>query len=447
MLTKNIIKKYRMPNDQLNAMVDQICGNIDDETFSKMLWENIPDYVNIRSLKQGDLVTGIVQSICDNTVLIEFGHKSEGILSYQEGDHVNSDLDIGDVIQVLIKDTRNGVVSLTRRGVDNLVREDTTARSLSPGDRVFGEVTQQTRAGWIVTINGCLGGFLGQAVSGFSMGTTLDKIQGKEVEVEVVSVDAGARQVILTRKSIAEEERRSCKEDFMSRLQVGQVIDGVVKNITDFGVFIQVTSGVIGLCHKGDLGEDESLKLNQSVMVKVLRVDLDQNRISLGIRQASEPAWEEIIVKYTVDDRVMGTITSFAPYGAFMEIEPGLQGLVHISDISWSEQVHRPSDFLTKGETVEAVILSIEMGRKRVSLGIKQLHPDPWDLVDQRYLVGSVVVGTVTAVKDFGTFVELEKGVDGLIKDDVRRVSEGDVVDVIITRINSRAHKIDLNYC
>jgi small subunit ribosomal protein S1 len=446
MLTKDIVKKYRMNKDQLTAMVDQICGNLDEETFNKMLWDNTPDYVNIRSLKSGDLVTGIVQSICGNTVLVEFGHKAEGILAYREGDHVNSDLDIGDVIQVLIKDTRNGQVSLTRRGVDKLVREDTTARSLSPGDRVFGEITHQTRAGWIVTINGCLGGFLPQAVSGFSMGTTLEKVQGKELEAEVVSVDAGARQVVLTRKSIAEEERRSSKENFMSGLEPGNVIEGVVKNITDFGAFIQVASGVIGLCHKADLGA-EPLSLNQSVKVKVLRVDLEKNRISLGIRQASEPAWEEIIVKYAVDDRVTGVVTSFAPYGAFVEIEPGLQGLIHISDISWSEQVRRPSDFLTKGETVEAAILAIETERKRISLGLKQLHPDPWDLVDDHYLVGSVVTGKVTAVKDFGTFVELEKGVDGLIKDDMRRVSEGDVVDVIITRINGRAHKIDLNYC
>ena len=231
----------------------------------------------------------------------------------------------------------------------------------------------------------------------------------------------------------------------LNSLNVGDLVDGTIKNQTEFGVCIQISSGIIGLCHASDQGS-ESPKVGQKVKARILKIDRDKNRVSLGIRQVTEPSWEEIVSKYAPDDRVVGKVKSIVPDGAFLEIESGVSGLVHVSDLSWSDHIKHPKEMLSEGQQVEVIILGIDVDKQHLSLGLKQATQDPWATITDRYLVGSIISGKVSNKTKFGIFVEIESGVEGLAHHTIssKNLKLGEVVKCSVSRIDLEKKKISL---
>jgi small subunit ribosomal protein S1 len=251
--------------------------------------------------------------------------------------------------------------------------------------------------------------------------------------------------VILTRKSFAGEIKKKVKATFFTSLSVGALVEGMVKNITEFGAFIQIASGIIGLCHTSDFGE-ESLSVGTKIKSRVLKIDREKNRISLGIRQVTEPSWEELVGKYSVGDKVMAEVKSIVPYGAFLQIEAGVSGLVHVSDLSWSEHIKHPKEVISAGETIEVVVLGVDVEKQHLSLGLKQVSEDPWETISDRYLSGHIYEGRITNKTKFGIFVELERGVEGLAHHTInsKDLKIGELVPISVLRIDTSRKKVSL---
>lgn len=433
------VRKYRMDADLLERKVNDVIGDID---LDELLLGKKREFQT--RVEVNDVVKGRVINLRNDTVLVDFGYKSEGILPYTEDSEFrNDDLDIGDETEFLVsKVHRDGTVFLSRKYVEQYLRQQKALSEIEVGTTVSGKLHQITKAGWVVDING-LHALLPHQQAHLTPGKPTEELVGQAFPMEIETVDDGF--VVATRKEYEVQVKKKAKDEFMSSLEVGKIVSGTVKNITDFGVFIQVASGIIGLCHSSDVGGAE-LKPGQSIQSRVLKIDRTKNRVSLGIRQVTEPTWEEIIAKYGPDDVVEVTVKSLVPYGAFVDIEPGVSGLVHVSDLSWSDHVKHPKEVLEEGQTTPAMILSIDVEKQHLSLGIKQLTPDPWETVSERYLAGSSVPGRVTNKTKFGIFVSLEPGVEGLAHHTIETqdIRPGDDVLVSIMRVDAVRKKIAL---
>ena len=437
---KRILKKYSISKYELDKQVNELFFDVD---MDKLMFEgNIQRYGF--KIEPGLIVEGRVTLLRSDYVLVDFGYKSEGFLPYREEKLINDDLDVGDMEQFLVsKIDDNGTVYLTRENVKLLVKQRRVLSSIDVGSKVNAKLLEKTKAGWVASIDGLPAllplskEFLLYPKNG------VDGLVDTQVEAEVETIED--MYVTLTREPYAEQIKKQAKANFFTSLEVGTIVDGVVKNITEFGVFIQIASGIIGLCHASDRGDDD-LQVGGKIKSKILKIDREKNRVSLGIRQVTEPTWEELVEKYAVDSKVKASVKSLVPYGAFMEIEPGVNGLVHVSDLSWSDHVKHAKELLDAGDEVEVVILGIDAEKQHLSLGLKQVIPDPWLSITDRYIVGSVVEGIITNKTKFGIFVQLEKDVEGLAHHNLesKALRIGDPVSVSILRIDVLRKKISL---
>jgi small subunit ribosomal protein S1 len=437
---KEILKKYALSKDEVERQVNEIFYDVD---LDKLMFEScVQTFGN--QLERGTIVEGKITVLRSDYALIDFGYKSEGFLPYKEDGHVNDDLDLGDVEHFLVsKIDDSGVAHLTRKNVKILVKQKKVLATLEVGAKVEAKLLERNKNGWVVSIDGL------PAILPVSKESLLYPQSGAEglvdtlVEAEIESIDD--MFVTVTREAYTDQVRREAKSNFFSSLAVGNIVDGTVKNITKFGVFIQISSGIIGLCHATDKGNEE-LSLGQKIQSKILKIDKEKNRISLGIRQVTEPTWAELVAKYEVDSKVNAVVKSLVPYGAFMEVESGVNGLIHVSDLSWSDHIKHPKEVLHVGQEVEVVILGIDTEKQHLSLGLKQASPDPWVTITDKYIVGSTVEGCVTNKTKFGIFVELEKGVEGLAHHNIdsKSLKSGDFVQVSVLRVDALRKKISL---
>lgn len=429
------IKRFDISNEELEVQLNEVVAGLN-------LDQLLLDQVNINfDLQIGEIVKGRVVLLRDDFVIVDIGQKSEGFLPYTEDSHVNEDLDYGDETHFIVtKIDENGTIHLSRKNVELLLHQREVLKLLKVGDRIVGRLAELTPNGWMLEFNRVRA--LLPTQSEFLLGEPEDLLN-QEVEAEIEQIEGD--QVILTRKAFANEVKKLAKNYFISTLEVGHVVDGVIKNITDFGLFIQVASGIIGLCHASDRGEEAPF-VGQKVKARVLKIDREKNRVSLGIRQVNEPSWADLVKKYGVDQKVAGVVKSIVPYGVFIEIEPGVTGLVHVSDLSWSDHIKHPREILVEGERVEAVILGMDVEKQHLSLGVKQITADPWETLTDRIVVGSVLDARVTNKTKFGIFLELEKGVEGLAHHTLnsKKLKVGDVASVSILRIDSARKKISL---
>ena len=433
------VKRYGMSKELLERQVAEIMGDAD---LDELLLGQSRSFQT--EVEPHQVITGRVVNIRQDNVLVDFGYKSEGILPYvEDSEFTNTDLDIGDETEFLVsKVHRDGTVFLTRKNVEQYLQQQKVLQEIEEGSVVQGKLKQTSKSGWIVDVGGLLA-LLPFQQAFLSPNKTNEELEGETFEMQVESIVDGF--VVLTRQCYETEVKKRAKDEFMSQLEVGDIVDGTVKNVTDFGVFIQVASGIIGLCHASDAG-DEELRPGQVTKTRVLKIDREKNRVSLGIRQVTEPTWEELVSKYVLDQEVDVVVKSIVHYGAFVDIEEGVSGLIHVSDLSWSDHVKHPKEVLEEGATIRAKILGIDVEKQHLSLGIKQLTPDPWETVADRYLVGSPVVGKVTNKTKFGIFVELEKGMEGLAHHTLesRDLRPGDEVTVTIMRVDAVRKKISL---
>ncbi|MGV3764224.1 30S ribosomal protein S1 [Parapedobacter sp.] len=392
-------------------------GNYSDEERAK-LEEQYAGTFN--SINRGEIVSGIVVSINNKDVVLNIGFKSDGLVSLSEF-RDTPDLKVGDTIDVFVEsqEDANGQLVLSRKRAKTQKSWEEINEALENDTIIDGFVKSRTKGGLIVDIRG-VEAFLPGSQIDIKPIRDYDIYVGKTMEFKVVKINHEFKNVVVSHKVLIEDDLENQKTEIVSKLEKGQVLEGTVKNITDFGVFIDL-GGVDGLLHITDISwgriehPREVLQLDETVNVVVLDFDDEKKRIALGLKQLTEHPWESLDTSLEVGSKVKGKIVTVADYGAFLEITPGVEGLIHVSEMSWSQNLRSPQEFLKVGDEVEAQILTLDREDRKMSLGIKQLTPDPWKDIAERYPIGSKQKAVVKNMTNFGVFVELEEGIDGLI--------------------------------
>jgi len=445
-------------------------GIVDDETsedeqqysskeydfFEKMYTETLNEIL------EGEIVSGKILSINDKEVAVDIGFKSEGTIPIEEFENPDN-LKVGEEIEVYLDSIENkdGQLVLSKEKA-NFTRVWEKIVHMYENDEIIeGKCVRRIKGGMVVDLMG-IDAFLPGSQIDVKPIRDFDAYVGKTLQLKVVKVNHLRKNIVVSRRVIIEESLSKQREQILAELQKGQVREGVVKNITDFGVFIDL-GGVDGLLHITDLSwgrvshPSEIVDFDQKIEVMVLDFDENKSRISLGLKQLLSPPWENIEDKYPVGKRVTGKVVSITDYGAFVELEKGVEGLIHVSEMSWTQHIMHPSKLLQIGEEVDAVILSIDKESKKISLGLKQTEPDPWLTLEKKYPVGSVHKGIVRNLTHFGVFVELEDGIDGLVhisdlswtrkvRHPSEMVKKGDEIDVVVLNISRQDRRISLGH-
>ncbi len=401
--------------DQLQAASEDYT----DEEFHQLA-DMYEDTLN--EIEEKEIVTGRVVSVDEDYVVVDIGFKSEGMVQTNEfPDEVVENLQPGDEVDVFLDqvEDQEGQLILSRRKADILHAWETIERAAETGEIVEGKIQRRIKGGMVADIMG-IDAFLPGSQIDVRPVRDFDAYVGKTMEFQVVKLNMSAENVVVSHRALIESDLEEQREEILETIEEGQVLEGIVKNITDFGVFIDL-GGVDGLLHITDLSwgrvehPEEIVSLDQQLNVAVIDFDEETKRVSLGLKQLQPHPWEEIDLKYPENIQVQGRVVSIADYGAFIELEKGVEGLIHISEMSWTQHIKHPSQLVSKDDIIDCVVLNVNEPEKKISLGVKQLEKDPWEDIDERYPVGSKHKGTVRNLTNFGVFVELEPGIDGLI--------------------------------
>src|SRR5919108_1868720 len=375
---------------------------------------------SLKHIQEGEIVRGRVVHIGRDSVLVDVGYKSEGIIDLDEFPDQGRYLQVGEEVDVLLeeKEDSEGQVILSKEKANRIKIWDDISKKYDNNDVVDGVVVARIKGGLTVDIG--LKAFLPGSQIDLRPVRNLDKLIGERLQMRIIKLNKRRGNIVLSRRVLLAEEGQRGKEKKLASLAEGQIIEGVVKNITEYGAFIDL-GGIDGLLHITDMSwgrvshPSELFAIGDKVRVMVLKFDQEHERVSLGLKQMSPDPWMDVAEKYPEGSRVSGKVVSITDYGAFVELEEGIEGLVHVSQMSWARRTRHPSKIVNIGDTIEAVVLSVDKERKRISLGMKQIEPNPWTTVDERYPVGSEVEGKVRNLTDFGAFIEIEEGIDGLV--------------------------------
>tara|TARA_B100001245_G_scaffold236297_1_gene226661 strand:- start:5065 stop:7668 length:2604 start_codon:yes stop_codon:yes gene_type:complete len=396
--------------------------NLDQETIDVIVPEEIQEqYLStFKDISEHEMINGRVIGITDNDILVDIGFKSEGIIDRSE--FPNDKLPkIGEKIELFLEklEDKHGHTILSKSKADFMQRWKRLRETFESGATFTGKIMRRTKGGLIVDI-GDIEAFLPGSQIDVRPVKDFDQFLDQDMELKIVKFNESRKNIVVSHKAILEEDLKELREDLFKKIKIGGILEGRVKNITDFGVFIDL-GGLDGLLHITDLSwgrvmhPSEIVKLDEELTVKIIDYDEEKKRVSLGLKQLTPHPWDGIEKKYPVESIVTGKVVSLTNYGIFIEIEPGIEGLIHISEISWTRHIKNPSELYSMNDEVEAKILSIDMEDRKISLGVKQLQPDPWDTIKEKYAVDAVHKGKVIHLTQFGAFVELEEGIDGLI--------------------------------
>jgi small subunit ribosomal protein S1 len=378
---------------------------------------------SFRELAEGEIIKGKVVEVGKEFVTIDVGYKSEGqvpVSEFQAPDET-PEVEKGDEVDVYLerREDDEGIIILSKDKADKMKVWDEISRASQKGDGVIeGTVVSRVRGGLTVDIG--VPAFLPGSQVDLHPVRDLDRFIGKRFTFKILKFNRRRGNIVLSRRTILEEERESLREETLQNLSVESVVEGTVKNITDYGVFIDL-GGVDGLLHITDISwgrgvhPSKRFSIGDRVTVKVINFDEDSGRISLGLKQLTPDPWGTVEEKYLVGSRVRGKAVSITDYGVFVELEEGIEGLVHVSEMSWTKKIKHPSKYVHIGDIVEAVVLNVDPEKKRISLGMKQVEPNPWDIIEEKYPVGTKIVGQVKTVTDFGIFIGIDEGIDGLV--------------------------------
>jgi small subunit ribosomal protein S1 len=414
------------------------------------------------AVKEGEIVKGKILSISNNEVSIDIGFKSEGFVPLNEFTSTE-DLKVGDEIEVFLESIENkdGHLVLSRKRADFVRIWEKITQAFEKGEVLQGRCLRRIKGGIVVDLMS-IDAFLPGSQIDIKPIRDFDQFIGKTMDFKIVKINHPLENVVVSHKALIEQELAGQRRQIVESLQKDQVLEGMVKAIADFGVFIDL-GGVDGLIHITDISwgrvnhPNEVVKLDQMLKVKVLDYDVEKRRISLGLKQLQPHPWENIDEKFNVGEKVSGKVVSLTDYGAFIEIEKGIEGLIHISEMSWTQHIKHPSQFVAMGQIIEAIVLSVDKNEKKISLGMKQLEPDPWGNLLQKYPVNSRHNGTVRNITNFGVFIELESGVDGLvhisdlswtkkIRHPGEVVKRGENIEVLILGIDIEQRRISLGH-
>jgi len=456
--------------DQLNPSTDQfitqtglrVRQDLYDEDYSDEDYEQMLSMYEgtMSQIVEGEIVKSKVLRVTDNAVILDVGFKSEGSVPLDEFKDPHS-LKEGDEVEVFLEhlEDQEGAVVLSKKKADFMRVWEKIRLAHESDQPVEGTLVKKIKGGVVVNLMG-VDAFLPGSQIALRRVPNIDELLGQTYEFKIIKLNKRRRNIVVSRRVILENERAHKREHLMKELAVGQVRKGVVKNITDFGAFIDL-GGVDGLLHITDMSygrvshPTEMVTIGKEVEVKILDIDWQRERISLGMKQLQSYPWQNVAAKYPVGTRVQGKVVSITNYGAFVEIEPGIEGLVHISEMSWTRNVRHPSKIVSIGETIEAVVLKVDEAEEKISLGMKQTEQDPWMVLPLKYPVGTRINGKVRNLTSFGAFVEIEPGIDGLIhisdmswtkrvQHPSEVVKKGDAVDVVILNIDAENKRISL---
>ena len=413
--------------------------------------------------QEGSVVRGTVVNVNDRGVVIDFGFKSEGLVPLEEfmdGEQVT--VKRGDEVEVLIKsmESQEGQPILSRADAVRMRAWDELERAYREGTPVKGRIIERVKGGLRVDVDGVAAFLPGSQVDSRPV-RNLESLRNQEIEAKVIKLNRKRSNVVLSRKAILDEQNESRKGSTLNQLEEGIIVEGQIKNLTDYGAFVDL-GGIDGLLHVTDMSwgrlqnPAELFKVGENVQVKVLKFDRERERVSLGYKQLLPDPWESVEERFIIGSRVHGKVASVTDYGAFVELEPGVEGLVHVSEMSWSKRTKHPSKLVNVGDPVEAEVLGVDPRARRISLGMKQIQSNPWDTLRERYQVGSRVHGRVRNLTDFGAFIEIEEGIDGLvhvsdiswnkrIKHPGEVLKKGQEIEAVITNIDADNRRLSLS--
>src|SRR3954449_398620 len=455
-------EKRDLQKAQLRPLANLRPELYDEDDYSQDELETMMEMYNgtMASIEEGEIVKSRVLDIRDNMVVLDIGFKSEGTIPLEEFKDL-PDLKPGDEVEVLLEhlEDQEGSVVLSKKKADFMRVWERIRVAYENDEPVRGTLIKKIKGGVVVDLMG-VDAFLPGSQIALRRVPNIDELLGQKFEFKIIKLNKRRRNIVVSRRVILENERAGKREKLMKELQKDQIRKGVVKNITDFGAFIDL-GGVDGLLHITDMSwgriqhPSEMVLIGQELEVKVLDIDWDRERISLGLKQLQSYPWKDVAEKYPVGTRVSGKVVSITNYGAFIELEPGIEGLVHISEMSWTRNVRHPSKLVSIGEAIEAVVLKVDPNEEKISLGMKQTEQDPWMVLPLKYPVGTRISGKVRNLTSFGAFVEIEPGIDGLIhisdmswtkrvQHPSEVVKKGDTVDVVILNIDSENKRISL---
>jgi small subunit ribosomal protein S1 len=418
--------------------------------------------VSFKNFAEGEVVRGVVLQVSESEVIVDVGYKSEGIIPIDEFRDETGKISVkpGDVVDVLLEKTedKEGYVVLSKEKAEKMKVWDDVERAYQERRVVTGRVIERVKGGLAVDIG--VRAFLPGSQVDIRPVRNLDALKGQELRMRVIKVNKKRGNIVLSRKAVLEEENAEKKRDTLETLEEGKILMGTVKNITEYGAFVDL-GGIDGLLHITDMSwgrinhPSEVLNVGDEIKVIVLKFDRESERVSLGYKQLKADPWTTATLKYPVGARVKGKVVSLTDYGAFVELEEGVEGLIHVSEMSWSKKVKHPSKILTVGQEVECVVLGIDQEAHRISLGLKQIESNPWSQLTDKYPVGSKLKGKVRNLTEFGAFVEVEEGIDGLIhisdlswtkrvKHPSEVLKKGDTVEAIVLNIDAENQRLSL---
>jgi small subunit ribosomal protein S1 len=435
----------------------------DEEEYSIEEYEELLDMYeeSIQDIQEGQIVAGHILRVDDNVVVLDVGFKSEGVVPLDEFKPSDS-LEIGAPVDVYLEnlEDQEGRVVLSKKKADFFKVWDKIRHAYETGEVVQGRLARKIKGGVIVDLFG-VDAFLPGSQIALRRVPDIDALIGQTMEFKIIKLNKRRRNIVVSRRMILEQIREQKRGKLLEEIEVGQVRKGVVKNITDFGAFIDL-GGADGLLHITDMSwgrvghPSELVKIGDEIEVKVLDLDLQNNRISLGLKQLQPYPWENVAEKHPVGSRIQGRVVSITNYGAFVELEPGVEGLVHISEMSWTRHIKHPSKVVSIGDVIEAVVLNVNQEEEKISLGMKQIEEDPWQSLAEKYPPATVLTGKVRNLTTFGAFVEIEEGIDGLVHISdmswTRRihhpsevVRKGETVKVQVLNIDTENKRISLS--
>ena len=455
-LNKNndLLDRFDLDDDAIDRAVAEAMSGMADTEVATLYEQSVKDFT------PNALITGKVLRVVNEDVMVDIGYKSEGVVPLYEFDELAPPA-VGAEIEVLIEgmDDATGLMLLSKRKAERLRGWEHIVQSHGEGDLLAGTATRKIKGGLLLDVGG-VAVFLPASQIDIRRVPDVGSFIGRDLECKIIKIDRERMNIVVSRRKLLEERRNMARDDLLKTLEEGQVRTGVVKNIADFGAFLDI-GGVDGLLHITDMSwgrvnhPSEVVQLEQKLQVKVLRYDKERNRIALGLKQLEASPWEEIEKKYPVGSRVTGEVVNIMPYGAFVKVEDGIEGLVHISEMSWTRRVNHPSEVVNIGDEVDVVVLDIDKDKQEISLGMKQTEINPWTEVEDRYPVGTIIEGVVRNLTNYGAFVEIEEGIDGLlhvsdmswtkkITHPSESLEKGDLVRAVVLSVDTEKRRVAL---
>ncbi|VAX38772.1 SSU ribosomal protein S1p [hydrothermal vent metagenome] len=421
MVDRNLIREYQIDEDEVaRAMAiaaEDLTTEIDDPDLED--WEKL--IISPESdIEVNKIIEGTILRVNGEEVLVDIGYKSEGIVLLEEWEEGETPPEPGQKIEILLEEVEDqfGLLLLSKRKADRIRQWEEVITKYTEGDIVTGSVVRKIKGGLLINIG--VNVFLPASQVDIRRPRDIAEFIGKDIECVILKIDEARRNIVVSRRKLIEDARNQLKEELFSRISENDLVKGVVKNIADFGAFVDL-GGIDGLLHITDMTWDrishpsDMVKIDDEIEVIVLSIDNEKEKIALGLKQKEPSPWENIDTRYPIGEKVTGSVVNVMSYGAFVKLEAGVEGLVHISEMSWTKRINHPSELVAIGDEVEVIVLGLNKEKQEISLGMKQTQPNPWDKVMESYSPGTEVTGTVRNLTNYGAFIELEEGVDGLL--------------------------------